>query len=218
MTLLGLTVAIPAHAYADDDDEEKPKRRGLIVTVEDNDDVDAGIKRKKGATSLTPPADDASESEINAYLRELKKDVRDTQLAAKEAARAGDADEAIRLKEELRDKKALLKDEESRLMSRDVGLIAGGGVLTGLGGLSLLSSVVLLCVWGFSSLDGDPEEEYGWGALGTVGGAALGLGAGIPMIVVGRKKEPRGYDDADTYGRLPSGGAPRVGLSVGFSF
>jgi hypothetical protein len=168
---------------------------------------------------LSPPAEGASETEINAYLRALKKDVRDTQIAQKQASRAGDADEAMRLKEELRDKKALLKDEESRLLSRDVGLIAGGGVLTGLGGLSLLSSLVLVCVYGLSAVDGNAEDEYGWASLATLGGGALGLGAGIPMIVIGSRKSTRGADDEYEYARpLTPGGGPQVGLTLSLSF
>jgi hypothetical protein len=221
--ILGALMIVPlrAHAGEDDDETDTPKRRGLVVTVEDNDDVDAAPPRaKKRGDSATAPDDGASESEINAYLRGLKKDVRDTQIAAKQAARAGDADEAIRLKEELRDKKAFLKDEERRLTSRDVGLIAGGGVLTGLGSLSLLSSVVLIFVYAGSSIDGNPEDEYGWASLATLGGGVLGLSAGIPMIAVGSRRGPRESDDVDTYGReqAPTGHGPAVGFTMSLSF
>ena len=126
----------------------------------------------------------------------------------------------MRLKEELRDKKALLKDEERRLTTRDVGLIAGGGVLTGLGALSLVSSVVLIFVYAGSSIDGNPDDEYGWASLATLGGGVLGLSAGIPMIVVGSRRGPREADDVETYGReeLPSSHGPAVGLTKSLAF
>jgi hypothetical protein len=217
--VLGVLMALPTQAHADEDDEEaeKPKRRGLIVTVEDNDDVADGPAPKKRAP-FAPPVEGAPESEINAYLRELKKDVRDTQIAAKEAARAGDADEAMRLKEELRDKKALLKDETARLTTRDVGLIAGGATLTGLGCISLVSSFVLIVVYGVSAADGDADHEYGWASLGTLGGGVLGLSAGIPMIVVGSRRQVRGSEEEYARDLAPTGQKPRVGFTMSLSF
>lgn len=66
-------------------------------------------------------------------------------------------------------------------MERNTGLAVVGGILTGLGGLALLGSLVLV-----SQSEGDPGP--GVGALAVAG--LVGLGVGIPLLVVGMKKRP----------------------------
>ncbi|MFO0616490.1 MAG: serine/threonine-protein kinase [Polyangiaceae bacterium] len=66
-------------------------------------------------------------------------------------------------------------------MERNTGLAVVGGILTGLGGLCLLGAVVVV-----SQSDGDPGG--GVAALGLAG--LVGLGVGIPLLVVGMKKHP----------------------------
>jgi len=219
MVLAALAAMAPeARAGEDDEADEQPKRRGLIVTVDDTEDETAIPKKKGGGQAA--PEEGAPESEINAYLRALNKDIRDTKADLKAAQRAGDADEALRLKDELREKKILLSDEESRLTTRDPALTAVGGTLTALGSLSLVSSVVLLFVWAGTSIDGYPDDAYGWGALGTLGGGVLGLSAGIPMIVIGTRRQVRAPDDAyQVVPELAPGGyRPAVGLTMSLSF
>ncbi len=228
-----LAVSSPAHA----EDAPKPKK-GLTVTVEDNDVVAAEEaeaaasqkeeepapkkKRKKRKEAVQDaPGDDASEAEIDAYLRELNSDVRDTAADLKAARRADDADEVDRLDRELRDKKELLRDEKDRLTTTEPGLVAGGAVLTAFGGIALVTSLVLLITWPLTAVDGHVNDEYGWGSLGCVIGGTVGLSAGIPMIVAGTRRTPRGgggepYYDEASLAPIPAG--PKVGLSFTIPF
>ncbi len=211
----GLALAATPAAHAD---EEAPKKKKLIVTVDDNEDTTTVVKKKKAATATPEPG--ASEAEIIAYIRELRKDVRSTQAELNAARASDDADSVLRLREELKEKKQFLKEEESRLYSKDSGLIAGGAVLTALGGISLVSSFVLVIVWPLTAIDGNIEDEYGWGALGCLGGGVLGLSAGIPMIVAGNKRTVTGADEFEEASwQLPTPGrGPTAGLTLRFSF
>jgi tetratricopeptide (TPR) repeat protein len=65
-------------------------------------------------------------------------------------------------------------------MKRNVGMIVGGSISTGLGGLALLGAGVAA----FASSE-DPAPAIALGAIGVVG-----LGVGIPLIAVGAKKRP----------------------------
>jgi hypothetical protein len=204
---LGIWVAaslVSASAVAEDD--------GFVV-ADDDEPADEGPARRP-AEGVAAPAEGASEAEIFAYIRALKKDVRDAQRELKEAKRDGDSAEVARLTDELRDKKLTLSDEESRLTTSDPGLVAGGAVLTGLGGVSLLSGLVLLFVWPLTAIDGHVNDEYGYAALGCAAGGVVGLGAGIPMIVVGKRKEVR-YPDEEA---LAPPDGDYVGLTFGGTF
>jgi hypothetical protein len=224
-TVLAGSLALSSTAWADEPPPEKKKR--LIVTVEDTK-PDARVRD-------AVPDENASESEINAYLRKLRRDLRDAQADLKAAKRGGDdAEEIMRLDGEVRELKETLKDEESRLTTKDGGLIAGGAVLTAFGSVALLSSLVLVVAWPLTALDGNINEEYGWGALGCFVGGAVGLAAGIPMIVTGNRRVPRGDGEYEyieegltvlpKVGASPAlgpDGAPGgafVGLTVGGAF
>jgi hypothetical protein len=212
--LAAVTALAPVAAA--EDDEDRPKKKKLIVTVEDNDEITPVEQAKKKAARRAPEVGD-SEAEIKAYLRELDADVRSIQLDLRAARQGSDGDEVLRLEKELQAAKALRSDEEDRLTTKEPGLVAGGATLTALGGASLVSSLVLLVVWGFSAIDGNDEEEYGWGALGTLGFGVIGLSAGIPMVVAGNKRRPRDPDE-EAFRLAPDGVRPAVGLTVRVSF
>lgn len=232
---LGLAASLGFAQSAHADEPAQP-RKGLVVTVEDNDVVAAEEaaraadeeeeeapapkkKKKRQSDASFAPGPESSEAEIDAYLRELNADVRDTQADLKDAKRADDADEVDRLERELRDRKELLRDEKDRLTTTQPGLVAGGAVLTALGGVSLVSSLVLLVVWPLSGVDGHFDDEYGWGALGCLLGGAAGLGAGIPMIVAGTRRTPRAGADYYEEAKLPPMPAgPRVGVTFTIPF
>ncbi len=78
-------------------------------------------------------------------------------------------------------------------MKRNVGMIVGGSICTGIGGLSLIGAALLGAT---SSALGGGEDL----AVGPVVGLAVlgvaGLGVGIPLLVVGVKKRP--VTDAST--------------------
>ncbi len=212
-------LALPSTAWAEDPPPEKKKR--LVVTVEDTkpEDVEesAASKPVKAKPSRREaevvPDEDSSEAEINAYLRRLRRDLRDAQADLKAAKRGDDGDEVLRLEGEVRELREMVKDEESRLTTKDGGLIAGGAVLTALGSVSLLSSLVLVVAWPLTAIDGNINEEYGWAALGCFVGGAVGLAAGIPMIVTGNRRVPRG--DGGDYEYVEEGLTilPRVGAA-----
>jgi hypothetical protein len=228
------SVALASSAWADEPPQDKKKR--LIVTVEDTkpDEGEEPAKPKKQRVREAVPDENSSEAEINAYLRRLRRDLRDAQADLKVAKRGDDGDEVLRLEGEVRELKEMVKDEESRLTTKDGGLIAGGAVLTALGSVSLLSSLVLVVAWPLTAIDGNINEEYGWAALGCFVGGAVGLAAGIPMIVTGNRRVPRGDGEYEyleegltvlpRVGASPAlgpDGAPSgtfVGLSVGGAF
>jgi hypothetical protein len=207
--------ALSSSAWADEPPPEKKKR--LIVTVEDTkpDDGEEPAKPKKKQVREAVPDESSSEAEINAYLRKLRRELRDAQADLKAAKRGDDGEEVLRLEGEVRELKETVKDEESRLTTKDGGLVAGGAVLTALGSVSLVSSLVLVFVWPLTALDGNINEEYGWGALGCFVGGAVGLAAGIPMIVTGNRRVPRGDGGDGEYEYLEEGLTvlPRVGVS-----
>lgn len=66
-------------------------------------------------------------------------------------------------------------------MERNTGVAVIGGILTGLGGLALLGALVIV-----SQSEGEAGPEVG--ALALAG--LVGLGVGIPLLVVGMKKRP----------------------------
>lgn len=212
---LALVVGTATGARADE--EAPPKKRRFVVTVEDNDAPQT--PKKKTSAIPTPPEAGAPEAEVVEYIRALRRDVRTTQADFNAARASDDADEVLRLREELKEKKQFLSEEESRLYPKDTGLVAGGAILTALGSASLLSSLILLIGWPISGVDGDFDDELGWASLGCLGGGVLGLGAGIPMIVTGNKRTVRGADDVDDASRGPA--LPRgrtVGLTLEVRF
>lgn len=193
---LSFALVVGSTGVARADDDEPPKKRRFVVTVEDNDAAQS--PKKKGTSAIPPPPEaGAPEAEVVAYIRALRKDVRATQADFNAARSSDDADEVLRLREELKEKKQFLSEEESRLYPKDTGLVAGGAILTALGSASLLSSLILLIGWPISGVDGHVDDELGWASLGCLGGGVLGLGAGIPMIVTGNKRTVRGADEVD---------------------
>jgi hypothetical protein len=237
---VALTVALGAASLTTVDAQaEESERSGkrMVVTVEDNATVDAETAaqaeraaqaesppppRKKGkkAASERPPEVDAPEVEIDAYLRRLSKELREAQADLRAARREDDADEVMRLDNEVRDRKELLADERDRLTTTQPGLVAGGAVLTVLGGVSLVASLALLIGWPISGVEGEINDTYGWASLGCLIGGTVGLSAGIPMISAGARRVPRGEGGEvpieDAWFSPPT--APRVGLTFSAAF
>ena len=203
-----LACLAPHAAFGDEADEDRPAKRQMIVTVEDTQ----AVPKAKPRTRHPAPPQGASEEDINAYLRALRKDVRDAQRVLREA---DDAEDEPRLKDELREKKSLLSDEENRLTTKDTGMVAGGATLTALGGASLVASLFLAIGWGLSGLDGRIDEKYGWASLGCLGGGVLGISTGIPLLIAGNTRRPREVEEAFL---LPLPAKPAVGLTMSLSF
>ncbi len=217
------------HAHAE---EAERSGKRMVVTVEDNATVDAEAaaqqaesppprkKRKAEAREQRAPDVDAPEVEIDAYLRRLSKELREAQADLRAARREDDADEVMRLDNEVRDRKELLADERDRLTTTQPGLVAGGAVLTVLGGVSLVASLALLIGWPISGVEGEINDTYGWASLGCLIGGTVGLSAGIPMISAGARRVPRGEGGEvpieDAWFSPPT--APRVGLTFTANF
>jgi hypothetical protein len=129
----------------------------------------------------------------------------------KAAEQQGDEARAEMLEQELdRLKRAKKEHAKATTQRRSTGLMVGGIVLSGVGGVTLISGLIL-------TLAGSAQDQSENGRRlqvvgGTMlGGSALAIGAGIPMAVVGGKKVPR--DD-----RLQAAAAERRGITVRYSF
>jgi hypothetical protein len=135
----------------------------------------------------------------------------------KEAERAGDGDEAMELRRELAQESSFYDRERDRLTERDTGLIAGGATLTAIGGISMVSSIILLAVYGLSAVDGNADDEYGWASLGTLFGGIAGLAGGGAMLGVGLARRPK--ETAQQW-MTPTVGdiAPTPGLTLTWQF
>jgi hypothetical protein len=77
-------------------------------------------------------------------------------------------------------------------MKRNVGMIVGGSISVGIGGLSLLGAAALAALGSVEGGDIAVGPVAGLAALGVVG-----LGVGIPLLVVGVKKRPVSDASAD---------------------
>lgn len=218
-----VTAALPvevAEAAPPDDEAEEaeevvvpaqsaPATKQVIVVVQQPAPTEA-----PAAPSGVPRVGDSAER-IDAYLSDLKQEVRRKKDALRDAKRDGEGeDEAERA---LREADIHYKEERDRLTQQEPGLIAGGAVLTSAGAVSFVASGVLLVVWLVSSVDLNPDDKYGWASLACLGGGFLGLGAGIPMIVIGAQRTPRDPYEALLAPR-PVGFAPPLGLTATWSF
>jgi len=217
---LGATVAAAPCAFADDDDEQPKKRRRMIVTVEDNEDVESEEEEEEEAKSKSraPDAPDPGDppEEINAYLDYLKERTRSLKDRIKIARRTGNEDQEAELSGELVKAQVKYESERDRLTERNTGMIAGGATLVGLGAASFLASIVLVCGWGLSGIDGNPDDEFGWGALGTLVGGFVGIGAGTPLLVIGLSRSPKSGPDAASTPPAPVGFTPGLTVSIPF--
>jgi hypothetical protein len=221
---LGGTLLIaPSTAAADDDDDDAPrKKKRMTVTVEDNEDVDAeeteavAIKSNRKRKRPDPPEIGAPPAEVEVYLSELKAEADIAKEKAKAAKRSGDEDREAELRLEAQEAKAFYAVERDRLTERNVGMIAGGGTLVGLGVASFVASFVLVIGWGLSSIDGNPDDEYGWASLGCLGGTLVGIGAGTPLIVIGSIREPKQASDAKVTPPAPFGVGTGIAVTVPF--
>ncbi|NUO47615.1 MAG: hypothetical protein HOV80_02035 [Polyangiaceae bacterium] len=212
----GTLLFSPSIASAD----EPRKKKRMTVTVEDNEDVDqeeteaVTIKtNRRKRKRPDPPEIGAPPAEVEVYLSELKAEADIAKERAK-AARRSDDEAELRLEAE--EAKVFYTVERDRLTERNVGMIAGGGTLVGLGVASFVASFVLVIGWGISAIDGDADDEYGWASLGCLGGTLVGIGAGVPLIVIGSIREPKQASDAKVTAPTPFGVG--TGIQVSFPF
>jgi hypothetical protein len=217
----GATLAAAPWAFADDDEQPK-KRRRMIVTVEDNEEAEGEEEEEEEAKSTSksnaPDAPDPGDppEEIRAYLDYLKERTRSLKDRMKVARRTGNESEEAELSGELAKAQVKYESERERLTERNTGMIAGGATLVGLGGASFLASIVLVCGWGLSGIDGDPDDEYGWGALGTLVGGFAGIGAGTPLLVIGLSRSPKSGPDSASLPPPAVGFTPGLTVSIPF--
>jgi hypothetical protein len=212
---LGLALAVDAHvASAEESGEEIVVPRATTTTGPDASPKQVIVivqqQGPKQGRRAAPRVGDP-EYEINEYLGDLKGDVAATRERMKDARRDGDDAAADALREQLKDDTKFYDEERNRLTTRNGGLVAGGAVLTGVGGASVLAALLLGFAYGLSGIGGSPEDGLGTAALACLGGGAAGLGAGIPMLVVGLKRVPREPDDVARQGFVgPAAGAGLV--------
>lgn len=218
VALGGALVLSPSVVRADDDDDDAPKKKRMIVTVEDSDadEEEAEPQGRKRKRKDDPPEVGAPPAEVEMYLSELKADADMLKEKSKAAKRSGDPERAADLRLEAEEASALYKVERDRLTERNTGMIAGGGTLVGLGAASFVASFVLVIGWGLSSIDGSPNDEYGWASLGCLAGTVVGIGAGVPLIVIGSIREPKQASDAKVTPPTPTGIGSGLKLTVAF--
>ncbi len=219
----GTLLMSPSVALAGDDDDDAPrKKKRMTVTIEDNEDVDdeeteaVVVKSNRKRKRPDPPEIGAPPAEVEVYLSELKAEADIAKERSKAARRSGDPDREAELRMEAEEARAFYTVERDRLTERNVGMIAGGGTLVGLGVASFVASFVLVIGWGLSSIDGNPEDEYGWASLGCLGGTIVGIGAGTPLIVIGSIREPKQASDAKVTPPAPFGVGTGIALTVSF--
>ncbi|NUP11543.1 MAG: hypothetical protein HOW73_36320 [Polyangiaceae bacterium] len=203
----------------DEKSDDKVEVEGDAKIGGDAEEKVVVVKKKKKRTRAEAPEVGDPPEEIDNYLQGLKEEIGDLKDRMKEARRNGDADEAIAIREELNERDRFYKDEQDRLTSRNTGLIAGGATLSALGGVSIVASLVLVIGYGLSAVDGNADDEYGWGSLACLGGGVALLGGGGAMIGVGMVRRPKEATDAWIQ---PSFGAaalaPTPGLTVTWKF
>lgn len=185
----------------------------LILTVTAAD-ADADDSRTTGRCSATapPPAPlpapgpavgTLNESELELYLFTLEERVRAISRELRAAHACGDEHAAARLGEELHVARAFHRAERERLAGRRPALIGAGIGLVAIGGVSVAISAVGLLARTLASDGGRVEPPIEAVAVGF-GVGAFGLGAGIPMIVVGAKPHPKASDPTPAATLLPS--------------
>lgn len=214
----GSILLVPSSARGDDDEDDAPrKKRRMIVTVEDNDaegdaeEAEDAPKKKRRAPEVGDPPE-----EIREYIAKLDAKVRALKAKLKSAKRSGDADRILELESDLAEAKARYESERDRLTERNVGMIAGGATLVGLGSASFVASLVLVIGWGLSAIDGNPEDEYGWASLGCLAGGVVGVAAGTPILVIGLNREPR--EPSEAHLRTPARTEFATGLTMTVPF
>ena len=217
---LGLTFVSPSTAFGDEEEAPRKKRR-MIVTVEDNDeveDVEEGGSEEEAPARRSAPRVGDSPDDIREYLAQLEQRVQRLKVKLKAAKRSDDAERMLEAEADLAEAKARLDAERDRLTERNPGMIAGGATLIGLGSVSFVASVVLVIGWGVSSIDGYPDDEWGWGALGCLAGGVVGIAVGTPVLVSGLKREPRELEEARTAPPTVGGFTPGLTLTFPVSF
>jgi hypothetical protein len=127
------------------------------------------------------------------------------------SAKARDDDDAVRaLKERLKELTKERNEERNRVMPRySTGMMVGGIVLSGVGGLAVITGAAL----GLVSTSGGSNDDLGGPALVALVGGLICVGAGIPLAVIGSKRERRDESSIEARPTLiltPGGAALRV--------
>ncbi len=166
---------------------------------------------------MVPPPVGAPEPAIESYLSHLRADIRHTQGNIKQARRADQAAEAEHWAVRMAEKKVLYREERERLTERDTGLMAGGIVVTSVGGASTIASITLALVWVMSGVFGPNNDDFKTASFGTLAGGLAGLSAGIPMMLFGNQRTPRQPEGPPPiwHGARETG---RTGATLGLSF
>ncbi len=217
LALGGALLFAPSSAWAEEEEEAPRKKRRMVVTVEDDEDVEEEDEApRKGRKKREAPEIGAPAAEVEAYLGELKAENAILKDRLKQAKRSGDDEAVAELLRESAEANALYKAERDRLTTQNPGMIAGGATLIGLGGVSFVASIVLVAGWGLSGIDGNTDDEWGWGALGCLAGGVVGIGAGTPLLVIGLIREPKSPTDAKATPPTPIGVGSGLTLTVPF--
>ena len=161
--------------------------------------------RPPAAAPPPPAVGSLDEVSLEIYLEGLKERQRQIGEELRAARRRGDAARAEALREELYTAKRRYTTERDRLTTRETGLLIGGTVALGLGVGSLLASGILGLLYAVSDITGPPDDDLGRAALITLGSGVLLPSAGIPMIIIGAKREPREGPPGPDIVRLDAG-------------
>jgi hypothetical protein len=131
----------------------------------------------------------------------------------KRAKAAGDEATVELRTDEIKRLKKALKEEEQRTTQRfSTGMMVGGIVLSGVGGLSLIASLAVgVVALSGNQLRGETATAFYITFIGGLGCA----GAGIPLAVIGSKREPI---DSSASAKGPSLLVSPQGAALRFSF
>ncbi|MFO0547202.1 MAG: hypothetical protein U0271_02375 [Polyangiaceae bacterium] len=192
--------ATPASmAFADDDLDEEG------VSADSDEEAEPAPPTRSKPHRMRKPEVGDPPYEIDAYLGELKRQTKVLKRRMKQAEREGDDEKYFALREKLTDKQAEYDAEKDRLTTNSPGLAAGGGVLIGVGCVSLVASIVALAGWGISAADGRPDDEWGYASLVSLLNGVAGIATGVPMLSIGLARRHR---ELPAEGRLVPTNAP----------
>ncbi|WP_438022422.1 hypothetical protein [Sorangium sp. So ce233] len=145
---------------------------------------------------------------------------------ARSAATRGSEDELRRIDLDLQATRRAYRDFEERTTERNSPfMMVSGIVLSGLGGVALISGLVLV-VANHDDTGADARDRY-TAALVTAAGGVAGLGVGLPLYVIGKKRVRRDLEpSAPVAARLlvgpgavaasPGAGPLSLGLRLAF--
>jgi hypothetical protein len=133
---------------------------------------------------ITAPAVGAPKEAIQEYFKKIAERQRAVALRLRESE---DPEEIARLRARKASLRELNRAEENRLMDRNVPLAVVGGIVLAGAAASMITAVVFSSIC-FMFCE---EEDAAPRIVGPFIGGVVGLGAGIPMLVVGVHRTPR---------------------------